>query len=367
MQSAHVGGRGAEPPDGGELAWFHGEVVRAVMRPREFAGALAREHFGVAGVVVALVAGMALSLTIDVFVLVWKGLSPLAFLTRLLLDAFFLGVRLDVSAAAIALGAQLVLRATRRTDLTLDQAFTATTFALAPLLLMPLAAVVVVVVPEALPLAGAFVLLVAIRALAGLALNVRAILPLPLAALALALILGGGYFVLGDQVSRARFTAYAIVPELAPRLEAAPALGKRYDLDDFSLTLPARWELATRGVPGEAARFETATDTLVVERAIGAALNTADSYADQVLRTEQRGYENVRTERTIESVNGLILVDDRTVASIDGRPVALRQFTAVSGTRGLALAFRFVDVADMNAAFAEAAAIAATWRMPVAR
>ena len=120
-------------------------------------------------------------------------------------------------------------------------------------------------------------------------------------------------------------------------------------------------------MPGEAARFETATDTLVVERAIGAALNTADSYADQVLRTEQRGYENVRTERTIESVNGLILVDDRTVASIDGRPVALRQFTAVSGTRGLALAFRFVDVADMNAAFAEAAAIAATWRMPVAR
>ena len=108
--------------------------------------------------------------------------------------------------------------------------------------------------------------------------------------------------MLGDQVSRARFTAYAIVPELAPRLEAAPALGKRYDLDDFSLTLPARWELATRGVPGEAARFETATDTLVVERAIGAALNTADSYADQVLRTEQRGYENVRTERTIESV-----------------------------------------------------------------
>ena len=69
MQSAHVGGRGAEPPDGGELAWFHGEVVRAVMRPREFAGALAREHFGLAGVVVALVAGMALSLTIDVFVL----------------------------------------------------------------------------------------------------------------------------------------------------------------------------------------------------------------------------------------------------------------------------------------------------------
>ena len=73
------------------------------------------------------------------------------------------------------------------------------------------------------------------------------------------------------------------------------------------------------------------------------------------------------TTKTIESVNGLILVDDRTVASIDGRPVALRQFTAVSGTRGLALAFRFVDVADMNAAFAEAAAIAATWRMPVAR
>lgn len=347
----------------GELAWFRGELLRAVLRPREFARALAREHFGIAGVLVALLAGMALSITVDVFVLVWKGLSPLAFLTRLVLDAFFLGVRLDVSAAAVAFGAHLVLRATRRTDLTVDQTFTAITFALAPLLLTPLAALVVVVLPEALPIAGAFVAVVVVRVLIGLTLNVRAILPLPLAALGLALILGGGYFVLSDQASRVRFTAYAIAPSLAPPLQATPTEGKRYDFDGFSLTLPARWELATRGVPGEAARFETDTDTLIVERAVGAALSTADAYADRVLRTEQRGYDNVRSERTIERVNGAIVVDDRTTASIDGRPVTLRQFTVVSGTRGLALAFRYIQPADPSAAFAEAASIAATWQV----
>src|SRR5712691_10890344 len=68
------GGRGAEPPDYGELAWFRGEVVRSLLRPREFARALAHEHFGLAGVLVALFAGMALSITIDVFVLAWKGI-----------------------------------------------------------------------------------------------------------------------------------------------------------------------------------------------------------------------------------------------------------------------------------------------------
>src|SRR5713101_3191379 len=186
------GGRGAEPPDYGELAWFRGEVVRSLLRPREFARALAHEHFGLAGVLVALFAGMALSITIDVFVLVWKGIPPAAAVGRLLLDALFLGLRLAISAAAVAFGAQLVLRATRRTDLAIDQIFTAITFALAPLVLAPLAALLVLVVPEALAVAGGFVLVVAIRALAGLVLNVRAILPLPLAALALVVILGSG-------------------------------------------------------------------------------------------------------------------------------------------------------------------------------
>jgi hypothetical protein len=351
----------------GELGWFRGEVVRAVLRPREFARALTLEHFGLAGVLVALGAGMALSLTIDLFVLAWKGIPPSAVLGRLLADAFFLAVRLDVSAALVAFGAHLVLRATRRTDVTLDQIFTAVTFALAPLLVAPIAALVVVVAPEALAVAGAFVLVVVVRALAGLAMNLAAILPLPLVALALALILGGGDLVLGDQISRSRFTAYAIAPDLAPALVAAPAEGKRYDLDGFSLTLPAEWTVATRGVRGEAARFETATETLVVDRATGAPLATADSYADQILRGEQRGYENVRSERAIVRVNGSVVVDDRTIASIGGRPVALRQFTAVSGTRGLALAFRFIDAPDASASFERAASIAATWQLAPGR
>src|SRR5713226_6790905 len=68
-------------------------------RTREFARALAHEHFGLAGVLVALFAGMALSITIDVFVLVWKGIPPAAAVGRLLIDALFLGLRLDISAA----------------------------------------------------------------------------------------------------------------------------------------------------------------------------------------------------------------------------------------------------------------------------
>ena len=49
----------------GELAWFRREVGWALWRPRTFARSLAREHYGVAGVLVALMAGFALSLSVD--------------------------------------------------------------------------------------------------------------------------------------------------------------------------------------------------------------------------------------------------------------------------------------------------------------
>jgi hypothetical protein len=55
-------------------------------------------------------------------------------------------------------------------------------------------------------------------------------------------------------------------------------------------------------------------------------------------------------------------VDDRYGGVYEGRRVLYRQFTAVPRTAGLALIFRYVEPADEQAALAEAASIAATWR-----
>src|SRR6185436_5949869 len=60
----------------GELAWFRGEIWRSLTQPRSFARGLAREHYGLAGVLVAVVAGVSLSIGIDLLVLASKGLSP---------------------------------------------------------------------------------------------------------------------------------------------------------------------------------------------------------------------------------------------------------------------------------------------------
>ena len=60
----------------GELAWFRGEIWRSLTQPRTFARDLAREHYGLAGVLVAVFAGISLSVGIDLLVLASKGLSP---------------------------------------------------------------------------------------------------------------------------------------------------------------------------------------------------------------------------------------------------------------------------------------------------
>ena len=348
----------------GELAWFRGELLRSLVRPREFARSLADEHYGLAGVLVAIVAGMAFSVAIDLLVLASKGLAPGAFLNQIVLDSFFLGVRLTVSAALVATVALIPVRVLWRDSASIDQVFTALTFALVPLLLLPIPALVVAIAPETVAVCGAVCIVVALRALAGLGLNLRAILPLPLAAVALVVALASGAIVLGDQLSRVRFTAYAIAPNqlLAP-LGASPAGGKRWDLDGFDLTLPTDWKNATSGASGEAARFESATATLVVARARGAALSTADSYADTLAIPERRGLENQWRERSVVRVNGLVVVDDRYGGTYDGRRVVERQFTTVPGAQGLALLYRVVEPASQEAALAEAASIAATWHV----
>jgi hypothetical protein len=264
-----------------------------------------------------------------------------------------------VVALVVFLGARL----SRQSDLTLDQSFNAVAFASSPLLVTPLAALVAVVEPSLLLFVGVVIVIVAVRALAGLALNLLAILPVAAAGLALLLALGSGWLVLADQVSRVRMTAYAIAPELAPTTAGTPAQGKRYDLQGASLTVPDEWAYSVRGVPGEIAHFETASATLNVAVSRAEPLATMDSFADLIARGERLGFSARRDERSIERINGLVAVDDRVDGTYDGRHIAIRQFAILVRTSGMALQFRFFDPPDVDAAFAQAAAIAATWHL----
>jgi hypothetical protein len=346
----------------GELAWFRGEVLRSIVRPRSFARSLAREHFGLAGVLIVVGAGIALSFTIDELVLSSKALSPGPFVARLIFESLLLGARLAISVAVIAFVVFLGTRVIRQHELTLDQCFNAVAFAFAPLVVAPFVAFAAVVVPSLLIAVGVALLLIGLRAIGGLALNLRAMLPLPVAALALVLALASGAIVLGDQVSRVRMTAYAIAPQLAAPLAATPAQGKKYELPTGSLTVPTDWSFSARGVPGEVAHFETPSATLNVVSAHPEDLATLDSFADTVARRERLGFSASRDERSVESINGMVAVDDRADGRYEGRHIAIRQFTIATGSNGGALQFRFFDPTDVDAAFAQAAAIAATWQ-----
>ncbi|TME62059.1 MAG: hypothetical protein E6I54_09060 [Chloroflexi bacterium] len=350
----------------GELAWFRGEVLRSIVRPRSFARSLASEHFGLAGVLVVVGAGIALSLTIDALVLATKGISPASFVARLIFESLLLGARLAVSAAVVASAVFLGARVARQSDFTLDQCFNAVAFASSPLLIAPLAALIAVFAPNLVVFVGIVVLLVGLRALAGLVLNLRAMLPLPATALALLLALASGWIVLGDQVSRIRMTAYAIAPELASPLSATPAEGKRYDFQEASLTVPEDWTYSVRGIAGEIAHFETASATLNVAVLRPEDLATMDSFADQIARSERLGFSAARNERSVERINGVVAVDDRADGTYEARHIALRQFAILVRTEGMALQFRFFDPPDADAAFAQAAAIAATWHFGTA-
>ena len=350
----------------GELVWFRGEVLRSIVRPRSFARSLAREHFGLAGVLVVVASGIALSFTTDFLVLAAKGISPGSFMARLIFESLLLGARLAVSVAVVSFVVFLGTRLTRQRDLTLDQCFNAVAFAFTPLIVAPLVAVVAAVAPNLLVAVGVVLLTIGLRAFVGLGLNLRAILPLPAAALALVLALASGAIVLGDQVSRVRMTAYAIAPQLASSLAATPAQGKRYDLPNATLTLPDEWAYSVRGVPGEIAHFETASATLNVVSSRPEDLATMDSFADTIARGERLGFLAARSDRSVESINGNVAVDDRADGSYEGRHIAIRQFAIMIRTSGSALQFRFFDPPDVDAAFAQAAGIAATWHIGTA-
>jgi uncharacterized protein YbdZ (MbtH family) len=75
------------------------------------------------------------------------------------------------------------------------------------------------------------------------------------------------------------------------------------------------------------------------------------------------GLKDAWQQRSVTRINGFVVVDDRYGGTYEGRHVIWRQFTAVPHGQGLALVYRVVEPADDQAAFAEAGAIAATWRV----
>ncbi|HUG06489.1 MAG TPA: Yip1 family protein [Candidatus Limnocylindria bacterium] len=347
----------------GELAWFRAELLRSVLHPFDFARSIAREHYGIAGVLVALISGVALAFAIDAMILTSKGFSLFDFLPQVIVDSVFLGLRLAITVAIVATVGYYAARLLRRGDLTLDQAFTAFSFALSPLLFAPVAVVLVLFGPELLPIVGALALLAVIRAIVGLAINLRALLPPALAVVLFVVMVATGALVMQDQISRFRFAGYAIAPQLVGDFTATPMAGTAFEATDFTITLPAGWRNVTSGTRGEAARYESDLAELRVARAGGVPLATADSYADSASIAERQGLENAWRERSVVRINGVVAVDDRYGGIYQGRRMLYRQFTAVPRTQGLALVFRYVEPADEQAALAEAASIAATWHI----
>lgn len=90
---------------------------------------------------------------------------------------------------------------------------------------------------------------------------------------------------------------------------------------------------------------------------------TAEEYASRVAAVQRLGLDAIRSERSVWRSEGLVIVDDRTRGLYEGRPLLLRQLTAVSGSQVMSLVFRFVEPSDEPALLAESASIAAGWRL----
>src|SRR5258708_25324851 len=111
-----------------EWQWFRRAIRESSLRPSAVVSSLAREHYGLAGVLVALLAGFALSVSVDWLVLASQGLSPLSFATRILLDAALLGLRLAIVAAVLSAALPLFMRLLPPPRLPLDPALPPPTF-----------------------------------------------------------------------------------------------------------------------------------------------------------------------------------------------------------------------------------------------
>jgi hypothetical protein len=353
-----------------EWQWFRRSVRDSLLRPRRFAASLAREHYGLAGVLVAIVAGACFSVSVDASLVASKGLDPASYVSRIATDAVLLGTRLAIVAAIMAATAFLVARSLRHTELTMDQAFTAVTFAFTPLLAMPILALVLVLVPLTLVIVALLAAFLVVRILYGLVENLRSLVPLGVTLAAVAVVVASVPLILTDQVSRLEFVALGYAPQLAPAIVAPPATGDTFVFsgDGYELTLPGRWKSVALGLPDQIGRFETATDVLIVQRIRGNAFLSLDGYADTAALPWRRGLTETGgwlfdsgSTRTVVRTRDLLLVDDVFRGSVDGRPELLRQFTAAAGNTGLALQFRYIEPTDAQRSLDESAAIAASW------
>ena len=313
---------------------------------------------------------MCFSVSVDASLVASKGLDPTSYVARIVTDAVLLGTRLAIVAAVMAGMAYLVTRALRRTELSMDQAFTAVAFAFTPLLVTPLLALVLVVLPITLAIVAILAALLVLRILYALVENLRSLVPLAVAFAAVVVVVASVPLILADQVTRIEFVALGYAPQLAPEIVAPPITGETYVFtgEGYELTLPVRWKSVQLGLPDQIGRFETATDVLIVMRLRGNAFLTLDGYAENAAIPWRRGLAETggvlfgsSSTRTAERTRDLVVVDDVYRGAVDGRPELLRQFTMAAGNAGIALQFRFIEPADTQASLAESAAIAATW------
>ena len=353
-----------------EWRWFGATVRDALVRPRRFAAALAREHFGLAGVLVVIFAGIALSITVDAVVILSKDADPLADPTRLVFDAFFLGLRATIVVALVALVAIGAARLAR-VSIDMEQAFTALSFATTPLVLAP-----VVIVPMALaaslpasartPLVAiAFVaaILLLLRFLAGVALNLAALVHRAAIFVGIVAVIAFG-LVMQDQVARVFFTTLTYAPQVLPAPAPDASDGRDARVEAATFRVPAEWHDAQRGVPGVAANYEQADARFVVRVVDVSTLTTADSFASSQVQTVLRDFTHVdRTERGLVRIDRAVALDDRWYGTVQATRLIERQYAFVLGTRGYVFEFTYYTPTDAAASLAQAARIAASIRL----
>lgn len=333
---------------------------------------MANEHYGLAGLVVVLVAGIALSVTIDVAIILSKGAEPSALLVRLVLDAVFLSVRLAIVSAILALLTAGISRVVRR-PIELDQAFTALAFATAPLVLSPLVVALMLVafeLPE--PWRGAM-LVAALGVGLGLVARLVASVLLNLTGLVgrWMVLVGGvallaGALILQDQIGRVAFTALAYAPHVLPPPAAVPAEGAEVRLQTgLRLAIPPGWREASRGVPGVVGQYELPDARLTVRLKDVSMLTTTDAFGAAETQTLRRDFTDIdRSTHAFVRIDDAPATDDRWSGRIDDVRLVQRVYAVVAGTSGHVIEFRFFSPADEEGALDSAARIAATIRLP---
>jgi multisubunit Na+/H+ antiporter MnhE subunit len=180
-----------------EWQWFRRAIRDSLLFPRRFAASLAREHFGLAGALVGLLAGMCFSIATELLLIAGKGLDPLEHVARIVTDAVLLGLRLSIVAALMAAAVCAVSIVLRSRRIGIDQAFTALTFALTPVLIAPVLATVVTVAPGAFTAAAVIAVLLVLRLVYGLVENLRRFVPLAVAITATVVAIASVPLVLG--------------------------------------------------------------------------------------------------------------------------------------------------------------------------